>query len=84
MCTHSVVIAIFLSSVYTLLLMSCVAIVVYVLCKINAHWNPDELYLVIAIRGNMSYRRLKQVHFFLLGMAFSGFVYSNIYLILNM
>ena len=79
-----VVIAIFLSSVYTLLLMSCVAIVVYVLCKINAHWNPDELYLVIAIRGNMSYRRLKQVHFFLLGMAFSGFVYSNIYLILNM
>ena len=79
-----VVIAIFLSSVYTLLLMSCVAIVVYVLCKINEHWNPDELYLVIAIRGNMSYRRLKQVHFFLLGMAFSGFVYSNIYLILNM
>ena len=77
-------IAKFLSSVYTLLLMSCVAIVVYVLCKINEHWNPDELYLVIAIRGNMSYRRLKQVHFFLLGMAFSGFVYSIIYLILNM
>ena len=77
-------IAIFLSSVYTLLLMSCVAIVVYVLCKINEHWNPDELYLVIAIRGNMSFRRLKQVQFFLLGMAFSGFMYSIIYLILDM
>ena len=38
-----VVIGIFLSSVYTLLLMSCVAIVVYVLCKINEHWNPDEI-----------------------------------------
>lgn len=73
-----VVIAIFLSSVYTLLLMSCVAIVVYVLCKINAHWNPDELYLVIAIRGNMSYRRLNASTFFSLGMAFSGFVYSII------
>lgn len=79
-----VVIAIFLSSAYTLLLMSCVAIVVYVLCKINEHWNPDEFYLVIAIRGNMSFRRLKQVQFFLLGMAFSSFMYSLIYLILDM
>ena len=79
-----VVIGIFLSSAYTLLLMSCVAIVVYVLCKINEHWNPDEFYLVIAIRGNMSFRRLKQVQFFLLGMAFSGFMYSLIYLILDM
>ena len=93
MCTHSVSSVpvwrmrcdrYILSSVYTLLLMSCVAIVVYVLCKINEHWNPDELYLVIAIRGNMSFRRLKQVQFFLLGMAFSGFMYSLIYLILDM
>lgn len=78
-----VVIAIFLSSVYTLALMSCVDIVVYFLCKINEHWNPDELYLVIAFRANISVKRLKQVIFVLLGMSFSGFVYSLTYLILN-
>lgn len=77
------VVAIFLSSLYTLLLMVSTSILVYILCKINRHWNPDEIYLVIAIRANMSLRRLKQVQFFLLGMSCSGLIYSTIYLILN-
>ncbi|WP_418677189.1 hypothetical protein, partial [Akkermansia sp.] len=77
------VVAIFLSSLYTLLLMVSTSIFVYILCKINRHWNPDEIYLVIAIRANMSLRRLKQVQFFLLGMSCSGLIYSTIYLILN-
>lgn len=78
------IVAIFLSSLYILLLMVCVSILVYVLCKINRNWNPDEIYLVIAIRANISFRRLKQVQFFLLGMSCSGLIYSMIYLILKM
>lgn len=70
--------AIFLISLYILTLMVCTFVIVYILGKVNKHWDPDEIYLTIAARGNISLRRMKQLQFFLLGMSCSGLLYSSI------
>lgn len=58
--------------------MLCTSIVVTLLCKINNHWKPDEIYLAMVIRGNMSLRRMKQIQFFLLSMTCVGLAYPMI------
>ena len=40
--------AIFLISLYILTLMVCTFVIVYILGKVNRHWDPDEIYLTIA------------------------------------
>lgn len=75
---RSSTIAIFLSSLYTLMLMLCTSIFVTLLCKINNHWKPDEIYLAMAVCGNMSLKRMKQMQFFLLSISGTGLIYSII------
>lgn len=77
------VIAIFLISLYTLSLMACISITLCILCKINKYWSTDEFYIALAASANISLRRLKQIQFFLLGMSYSGLLYSSIRLTIN-
>lgn len=68
--------ALFLSSLYALALIGGSASFIRLLCRLRKDWNEHDFYLVVAVCGNMSPRRLKQLKFFLLITACAGLAYS--------
>lgn len=69
--------ALFLGSLYCLVLIGGAALCIHSLCRIRKDWNEHDFYLAAAVCGNMSPRRLEQLKFLLLILACSGLAYST-------
>lgn len=76
-CGGNSIIAIFLSSSYILTLMTLSYVIMHVICKINKNYNYNDILLVIAIRGHMSFQRMRKLLFSIFFISCSGMIYST-------